>query len=141
MPISKLRISETYHPMKISLVSIPVLDPIAAHEIYTSKLGFATKEFDPSASLAIVVSSDDVDGVAILLEPCQGSFAENYQKSAFEANLPIMALESNNVDIELKRLEAAGVILRPELNNPKWGIQNVFEDGCGNLLMIEQRLA
>lgn len=127
--------------MKVSLVSIPVPDPIKAHEIYTSKLGFTSKEFDPDASLAIVASADDPNGVAILLEPCQGNFAGNYQKSAFKANLPIMALEAKNVDVEIKRLKAAGVTLRPELDNPNWGIQNVFEDGCGNLLMIEEKPA
>lgn len=127
--------------MKVSLVSIPVQDPIVAHQIYTSKLGFICKEFDPDASLAIVVSVDDPHGVAILLEPCKGNFAENYQKSAFKANLPIMALEAKDVEVEFKRLKVAGVTLRPELDNPKWGIQNVFEDGCGNLLMIEEKNA
>jgi len=127
--------------LKISLVSVPVQDPIGAHDIYTSKLGFTSKEFVPDSSLAIVVSSDDPDGTAILLEPCQGNFAESYQKAAFKANLPIMGLESKNVEEELKRLKAAGVTLRPELDNPKWGIQNVFEDGCGNLLMIEDKPA
>jgi len=127
--------------MKVSLVSIPVQDPIAAHEIYTSKLGFISKEFDPDASLAVVVSADDPDGVAILLEPCKGSFAEDYQQSAFKANLPIMVLEANDVAVETKRLKAAGVVLRPELDKPEWGIQNVFEDGCGNLLMIGEKSA
>jgi len=127
--------------MKVSLVSIPVQDPIAAHEIYTSKLGFISKEFDPDASLAIVVSADDPDGVAILLEPCKGNFAEDYQQSAFKASLPIMALKANDVAAETKRLKATGVVLRPELDKPDWGIQNVFEDGCGNLLMIEEKTA
>ena len=124
--------------MKVSLVSVPVQDPIEAHEIYTAKLGFKSKEFDPDASLAIVVSANDPEGTAILLEPCQGSFAESYQKSAFKENLPIMGLEVENLEAELDRLKAAGVTLRPELDNPEWGIQNVFEDGCGNLLMIEE---
>ena len=53
--------------MKISLVSVPVQDPIKAHEIYTDKLGFLSKEFEPDSSLAIVVSAEDPDGVAILL--------------------------------------------------------------------------
>ncbi len=127
--------------MKVSLVSVPVQNPIKAHEIYTTKLGFKTKEFDPTANLAIVVSLDDPHGVAILLEPCKGNFAENYQKSAFEANLPIMVLEVENIAAELKRLKTAGVTLRPELDNPKWGIQNVFEDGCGNLLMMDEKTA
>lgn len=127
--------------MKISLVSVPVQDPIKAHEIYTDKLGFLSKEFEPDSSLAIVVSAEDPDGVAILLEPCQGNFAENYQKSAFEANLPVMGLKSENPKEELNRLNAAGVTLRQELDKPEWGIENVFEDGCGNLLMIEQQSA
>lgn len=124
--------------MKISLVSIPVQNPIEAHEIYTSRLGFISKEFDPDASLAIVVSRDEPNGTAILLEPCQGSFAENYQKSAFEADLPIMILGVKNVKSEFEKMELAGVKLRPDLDRPKWGIQNVFEDGCGNLLMFEE---
>ena len=124
--------------MKISLVSMPVQDPIKAHEIYTSKLGFISKEFDADANLAIVVSAEDQYGTTMLLEPCQGSFAESYQKSAFDANLPIMILGVKNVEAEFERLKAAGVKLRPELDKPKCGLKNMFEDGCGNILMIEE---
>ena len=45
--------------MKVSLVSVPVHDPAKAHEIYTTKLGFLSKEFDPGAWLAVVVSAED----------------------------------------------------------------------------------
>lgn len=124
--------------MKISLVSIPVPDPVAAHEIYTSKLGFISRDFDPAASLAIVASGEDPAGTAILLEPCSGNFAESYQKSAFAANLPIMVFKVDNAKSALQRMKSLGVKLRPELHKPQWGIQNVFEDGCGNLLMIEE---
>jgi len=114
-----------------------VLDPIEAHGIYTHKLGFITKEFEPDAQLAIVTSAQDPDGAAILLEPCKGSFAEKYQQSAFAANLPIMAFSAANAKSELERLKCAGVKLRPDIDHPDFGIMNVFEDGCGNLLMIE----
>ncbi|MFK7865488.1 MAG: VOC family protein [Pseudohongiellaceae bacterium] len=124
--------------MKISLMSIPVQDPILAHEIYTSKLGFTTKEFDPATSLAIVVAPEDTSGTSILLEPCQGSFYEQFQKSAFDSNLPLTVLGANNVEKEIERLKQAGVKLRPDLDKPEWGLQNMFEDGCGNLLMIEE---
>lgn len=124
--------------MKVALVSIPVQDPVAAHEVYTTKLGFVSKEFDADAQLAIVVSRDDPNGAAILLEPCTGTFAENYQQAAFKANLPIVSFEVDNIPAELERLSGAGVQLRPELDNPKWGIQGVFEDGCGNLLMLQE---
>ena len=124
--------------MKISLVSMPVQDPIQAYEVYTSKLGFISKEFDADAKLAIVVSAEDPDGTAMLLEPCQGSFAESYQKSAFDANLPIMVLGVKNVAAELERLKTSGVKMRPELDKAEWGLKNMFEDGCGNILMIEE---
>lgn len=124
--------------MKISLVSMPVQDPNEAHEIYTSKLGFISKEFDAEASLAIVVSAEDQEGTAMLLEPCQGTFSESYQKSAFEANLPIMVFGVKNVEAELERLEAVGVKVRPELDKADCGLKNMFEDGCGNILMLEE---
>ncbi|GAA6137720.1 hypothetical protein NBRC116583_14670 [Arenicella sp. 4NH20-0111] len=124
--------------MKLSLVSIPVQDPIKAHQIYTTKLGFQTKTFDKNAQLVIVISAEDPDGSAILLEPCVGSFAESYQRSAFDANLPIMIFSVNDVDSEMERLRRVGVTLRPDIENSEWGLSNLFEDGCGNILMIEE---
>lgn len=124
--------------MKISLVSIPVPDPVKAHEIYTTQLGFVSREFNPEASLAIVAAKEDPAATAILLEPCRDNFAGQYQQAAFNANLPIMGLSAISVSAELEKLKSAGIKLRPELDRPDWGIVNVFEDGCGNLLMIEQ---
>lgn len=123
--------------MKISLVSIPVLDPSNAHEIYTTKLGFISKEFDPDSMIAVVTSPDTPDGPSILLEPCVATFAENYQRAAYEANLPVMVFSVRDAKAELKRLSQAGVTLRPDLDHPEYGLTNLFEDGCGNLIMIE----
>ena len=123
--------------MKIHLVSMPVDDPVLAHEIYVSKLGFVSKEFDAEAKLAVVVSPEEKGGTQLLLEPCAGTFAEGYQKAAFEANLPIMIFSVEDVASEKKRLSAAGIRLRPDLDRPDWGLTNLFEDGCGNLLMIQ----
>lgn len=124
--------------MKISLVSVPVKDPCHAHEIYTTKLGFISKEYDAEAMLAIVASPEYKDGTAILLEPCEGNFAEAYKQAAFEADLPIIVFSTPNVETEMQRLKAEGIKLRPELDRPECGLQNLFEDGCGNLIMLEQ---
>lgn len=124
--------------MKISLVSVPVKDPVSAHEIYTTKLGFASKEFDPDAYLAIVAAPEDPDGTSILLEPCDGNFAGDYQRAAFEANLPVIVFGVENAQAELERLTAAGVKTRPDLDRPEYGLCNLFEDGCGNLIMLEE---
>ena len=124
--------------MKIQLVSMPVKDPIYAHEMYVSKLGFVSKEFDAAANLAVVVAPEDQGGTVLLLEPCTGTFAEDYQKAAFDANLPIMVFSVASVENEMNRLGGAGVKLRPDLDRPDWGLTNLFEDGCGNLLMLKQ---
>ncbi len=123
--------------MKLHLVSIPVQDPVSAHDIYVSKLGFVSKEFDPESKIAMVVSSEDQGGTQLFLEPCAGTFAEGYQKAAFEANLPIMIFSVQDVAAEMARLDAAGVKIRPDLDRPEWGLTNLFEDGCGNLMMIQ----
>ena len=124
--------------MNVCLVSVPVQDVIQAHEIYTTKLGFVTKEFDPEHGLAVVVSPDEPDGTALLLEPCQGSFAETYQQSAYEANLPIIIFSTSDTVAEINRLEAAGVTIRRDLDRPEYGLSNLFEDGCGNLIMLNE---
>ena len=124
--------------MKISLVSLPVQDPIQAHQIYTEKLGFTSKEFSPEQSIAVVASPEDADGTQILLEPCQGTFAETFQKEAYQSNLPIMIFSVSDVDAELTRLEAVRIKTRPDLDKPDWGLTNLFEDGCGNLLMLQE---
>ncbi len=127
--------------MRISLVSIPVQDPVKAHEIYTSILGFKSVEFNPDAQLAVVVSPEEPNGTALLLEPCRGTFAEQYQKSAMDAKLPVIVFGVTDVAKELNRLKEAGVIVRPDLDNPEWGLENMFEDGCGNLIMLQELLA
>lgn len=124
--------------MKISLVSVPVQDPRAAHEIYTTRLGFISKEFDPDAWLAVVASRDAPDGTAILLEPCAGNFAEEYQRAAFDANLPVIVFGVPDPSAQLEKLQASGVTTRPDLDRPEYGLQNLFEDGCGNLIMLTE---
>ncbi len=124
--------------MKISLVSLTVQDPIEAHAIYTTKLGFTSKEYDPELSLAVVASPEDPDGTQLLLEPCQGTFAETFQQEAYKSNLPIMIFDVKDVDAELERLTAVGIKVRPDLDKPDWGLTNLFEDGCGNLLMLQE---
>ena len=124
--------------MKVHLISLPVKDPVKAHDIYVSKLGFVSKQFDPEARLAIVSSPEQPEGPELLLEPVAGTFAEAYQDAAFESNLPIMVFSVRDAAGELGRLSAAGIRLRPDLDRPDWGLTNLFEDGCGNLIMLQE---
>lgn len=124
--------------MQLSMVSIPVQDPILAHEIYTTKLGFISKEFNPKAMIAVIVSPEDQYGTTILLEPCKDTFYEDFQKSAYSSNLPIMIFKTNDVKTELIKLQDKGITIRKDLDNPKYGLTDIFEDGCGNLLMLQE---
>lgn len=92
--------------------------------------------FNPDAQLAIVVSPEEPHGTAMLPEPCSGTFAGQYQKAVMEAKLPIMVFGVTDVNEELRRLSGSGAIVRPDLDKPEWGLKNMFEDGCGNLIML-----
>lgn len=122
--------------MKIALTSIFVDDPVKAHKFYTEVLGFQTKEFNPDAQLAVVISPEEPDGTSLLLEPRGDSFAKTYQENVYAAGLPIIVFSAGNVEELRRTLESQGVKFRDDLAKPQWKIQNLFEDGCGNLIML-----
>lgn len=123
--------------MKISLTSIFVDDPVKAHEFYTSVLGFQSKQFLPDAQLAIIVSPQDPNGTALLLEPRGDSFAKTFQEQVYGAGLPIIIFGTDDVDAQRKTLESRGVVFRDDLAKPEWELENLFEDTFGNIIMLQ----
>ncbi|NIR51279.1 glyoxalase [candidate division KSB1 bacterium] len=124
--------------MKISLTSIFVDDPIKAHKFYTEVLGFQTKEFDHHAQVAIVVSAEEPNGTALLLEPRGDSFGKDYQETLYQQGLPVIVFGTTNIEEEKARLKDSGVQFRDDLDKPEWGLQDLFEDSCGNLIMLDE---
>jgi predicted enzyme related to lactoylglutathione lyase len=124
--------------MKIALTSISVDDPISAHKFYTEVLGFSSKHFEPDAQLAIVVSAEDPDGTALLLEPRGESFAKEYQEKVYDAGLPVIIFSVDDLGGEIEKLKARGVKFRDDLTKKEWGLENLFEDTCGNIIMIQK---
>ncbi|GAB4185281.1 MAG: hypothetical protein Kow00108_22770 [Calditrichia bacterium] len=124
--------------MKIALTSIFVDDPIKAHEFYTKVLGFKSVEFNEEAEIAVVVSPEDPKGTALLLEPRGDSFGKKYQQSVYKAGLPVIVFSAKNVARERQRLEERGVVFRDDLSKPEYGLENIFEDTCGNLIMLQE---
>ena len=123
--------------MKIAMTSIFLDDPVAAHKYYTEVLGFQSKEFVPEAQLAVVVSPEDPEGTSLLLEPRGESFAKTYQESVYRAGLPIIVLGADDVVKTRSELESRGVRFRDDLAKPEWGMEHLFEDTFGNLLMLQ----
>ncbi len=124
--------------MKISLASIFVDDPIKAHTFYTEVLGFKSKRYEPDGQLAIVVSATDPDGTALLLEPRGDSWARDYQEQVYKAGLPIIVFSVNDIASETERLKSKGVKFREDLTKKEWGLDNLFEDSSGNIVMLEE---
>jgi len=124
--------------MKIALTSVFVDDPTKAHAFYTEVLGFKSKQFDPDGQLAVVVSAADPDGTALLLEPRGDGFAKQYQEEVYKAGLPIIVFGVSDIASEKKRLKVKGVKFREDLTKKEWGLDNLFEDTSGNIIMLEE---
>lgn len=124
--------------MKIALTSIFVGDPGQAHQFYTETLGFQSHLFLPEAQLAIVVSPEEPQGTALLLEPNSNPIAKTYQEALYRAGLPAIVLGVEDIQNEFERLRKAGVAFRSEPTKTEAGIQALFDDTCGNWIQLHQ---
>jgi predicted enzyme related to lactoylglutathione lyase len=124
--------------MKIKMTGIFVEDPVSAFKFYTEILGFKKLMYMPEAFLAIVVSPEDENGTALLLEPNSSPIAKTYQESVAKEKLPVIVFGVEDVQEEYERLNKLGVqfINKPETN--EWGTSAVFDDTCGNFVQIHQ---
>jgi len=118
--------------MKIKLVSVIVNDPVEAHKRYTEVFGFVSTMFMPEAMLAIVASPEDEGGVQLLLEPNDNPIAKEFQTKIYEAGLPVIIFEPEDIQAEYERLKGLGVPFKGALEANEYGTQAIFEDGCGN---------
>ena len=125
--------------MKIALTSVSN-DPIAAFKFYTEKLGFLEKMYMPEMFLAIVVSPEDKDGTAILLEPRGGYGSGEFFGGIYEAGLPVIIFGVDDVEAEYEKLKGLGVVFKQEPTKTEWGTQAIFDDTCGNWIQIHQEL-
>src|SRR5690625_6826831 len=76
--------------MTIAMTSVYVDDPIRAFEFYTEVLGFQELQFVPEAHLAVVISPEQPNGAALLLEPNKHPIATRYQKEVDEAGYHVL---------------------------------------------------
>ena len=100
--------------MKVTLISIPVLDQEKAMRFYTEKLGFVKKKDEPLGGgnrWLTLVSKDWEDGPEILLEPAPNHFEPSkvYQGALMEAGIPWTQFDVEDVDSEYERLTHLGV--------------------------------
>jgi catechol 2,3-dioxygenase-like lactoylglutathione lyase family enzyme len=124
--------------MKIETTSVFVSDPVAAFKFYTEVLGFREKLFQPSKWIAIVVSKEDPNGTSLMLEPNHNAIAKRYQVALYKAGIPCIVFSVSDIAAEHNRLSALGVNFRKEPRKTRDGIEALFEDGFGNIILLQQ---
>lgn len=126
--------------IKVSVTSVFVENQEAAFRFYTDVLGFILKTDEAYGEdrWLTVVSQSDPDGVELLLEPNNHPAASTYQKAIFSDGIPVISLETDNIEAESKRLIAAGVHFAMEPTSMDSAIVAMFDDTCGNLISLSQ---
>lgn len=125
--------------MKLLLASTFVNDPVEAFRFYNDVLGFKEQLYMPEHNLAIVVSPEDPEGTALLLEPSDNPAGKGLQVASYEAELPSIVFSVPDLKREHERLSALGVASRKPPTQGEAGFEAVFGDGCGNLIQLLER--
>lgn len=131
--------------MRVTLISIPVLDQEKALRFYTEKLGFLKKKdtpLDGGNRWLTLVSKEAQDGPELLLEPAPLHFEPSkvFQDALMEAGIPWTQFDVDNVDAEYERLlalEVAFSVKPTAMGTVKFA---VFNDTCGNNIQIVETL-
>jgi predicted enzyme related to lactoylglutathione lyase len=124
--------------MRVKMVSLHVNEPAAAHEFYTTRLGFTDIMVRPEANLYIVASPDDPGGVGLLLEPSDSPVAAAYKDGIYAAGQPAIVFGVSDVAAEYERLTAAGVRFSVAPTTDPSGTFAILDDGCGNYVQLHQ---
>ena len=127
--------------MRVTLISIPVLDQNKALKFYTEKLGFIIKkneELKGGNKWITLVSKDALEGPELLLEPSPLHFkpSKEYQDALMASGIPYTQFNVDNVDEEYERLTTLGVELSVKPSIYETVKYAIFNDTCGNYLQL-----
>jgi catechol 2,3-dioxygenase-like lactoylglutathione lyase family enzyme len=131
--------------MKVTLISIPVLDQERALQFYTKKLGFLKKKDTPLEGgnrWITLVSKDWQDGPEILLEPAPLHFEPSkvFQEALMEAGFPYTQFDVDSVDEEYERLLQLDVEFSVKPTVVGTVKIAVLNDTCGNNIQLVETL-
>ena len=125
--------------MKITLTSIFVDDQQSALAFYTDVLGFKVRHNVPMGEHAwiTVVSPSAPDGPELLLEPASHPAVQPYRNALNKDGIPLAQFGVDDVKDEYERLTAQGVTFTQPPTQFEDHLIAVFDDTCGNLIMIQ----
>ncbi len=124
--------------MKMYIKSIMVDDQAKAFDFYTKTLGFVVKHDIPIGEhrWITLVSSEEPDGVELALEPNEYPAARTFQEALTADGIPWTAFSVEDIEAEVKRLEALGVKFTQPPMKAGEATMAVFDDTCGNLIQL-----
>ena len=125
--------------MRITITSVFVNDQESALKFYTNVLGFQVKQNVPMGEHAwiTVVSPTNPEGPELLLEPAGHPAVKPYRDALTEDGIPLAQFGVDEVKVEYERLTAHGVIFTQPPTKYGDHLIAVFDDTCGNLIMIQ----
>ena len=126
--------------MRIALCSVLVDDQEKACQFYTETLGFQKRHDIPMGKhrWLTVVSPEDTNGPELVLEPDEHPAAKPFKAALVEDGIPFTSFAVSDVTAEHQRLEALGVRFTQPPTVMGSILAAVFDDTCGNLIMITQ---
>tara|TARA_B100001142_G_scaffold317053_1_gene357533 strand:+ start:13466 stop:13861 length:396 start_codon:yes stop_codon:yes gene_type:complete len=125
--------------VNITITSIFVDDQDSALAFYTDVLGFEVRHNVPMGEHAwiTVVSPSFPDGPELLLEPSSHPAVAPYRNALKQDGIPLAQFGVDDVKGEYERLTAKGVTFtQPPTDLGEYAIA-IFDDTCGNLIMIQ----
>ena len=128
--------------MKMYIKSVVVDDQVKAFDFYTGKLGFVVKHDIPLGEhrWLTLVSSEEPDGVELALEPNEHPASRAYQAALMEDGIPCTAFSVDDIDAEVGKLQANGVVFTQPPMVAGGAKMAVFDDTCGNLIQLIELL-
>lgn len=126
--------------MRIRLTSVFVDDQRAALAFYTEALGFQVQHdiaLGDDAWLT-VVSAEDPEGPALLLEPSSHPAVGPYREALAQDGIPAVQFEVADLAAEHERLAARGVAFTQPPTDIGMAWVAVLDDTCGNLVQLLQ---
>lgn len=126
--------------MRIGITSVLVDDQAKALSFYTEVLGFVKKTDVPAGEYRwlTVVSSEDPEGVELLLEPDENPTAKEFKLSLHSQGIPFTQFYVDVLEDEYKRLSELEVNFSMEPTDMGTVKVAIFDDTCGNLIQLVQ---
>ena len=132
--------NEASTTIKIRVAYVFVDDQEVALKFYTEVLGFVKKDDILLGEFRwlTVVSQDNPDGAELLLEPNQHPAAKTFQEAIFKQGMPATTLFVEDIQKTYEKLQKLGVKFTMQPTEMGTTIAAIFDDTCGNLIMIAQ---